>query len=183
MQLTMSSGSSAMRSMTALTSSSVAERMASGSLASTVMAPRSARSFMRRRIVSGTEGRPDRRWWVFGAFSATHTHHLLGRPPSMPPFRAIAPLRRPPQALHLGLREAAALSRLEAAQAERPEGNPLQVDDAVAHRLEHPAHLALPPLADRELDDARGRLAHLRRRGEPVLELDAVLQRGQRARG
>ena len=55
MQLTICSASSPLRSITSRMSSSVADRMASASLASTVMAPRSARSFMRAGILAADE--------------------------------------------------------------------------------------------------------------------------------
>ena len=51
MQLTMSSGAMSLRSITSRTSSSVADRIASASFSSTVMAPRSARSCTARDCV------------------------------------------------------------------------------------------------------------------------------------
>src|SRR5688572_13311519 len=53
MQLTTSSGDRPLRSMTAVTSSVVADRIASASFRSTVIAPRSARSFTARHSFSG----------------------------------------------------------------------------------------------------------------------------------
>src|SRR5215216_4458546 len=133
--------------------------MAWGSLASTVMAPRSARSCMRRRIVAAVRGAP-----------------------SAPLVRATARLRHAPQPLHLRLREAAALPRLESAEAQRTERHTLELDHPVPHCLEHPADLALAALADRDLDHAGGRLAHLRRKRASVLELHPLPQRLERPR-
>src|SRR3954468_13757079 len=117
MQLTMPSAASAFRSITSCRSSSVADRIAPDSLASTVMAPRSARSFIGRGLC------------------------------------------QPPQPLHLCLRQPPALPGLEAAEAQRAERHALELHHAVAHGLEHPTHLALLPLADRDLDDAARRVA------------------------
>src|SRR4051794_3155978 len=160
MQLTICSGSSSLRVITSWTSSSVADRIASASLASTVMAPRSARSFMRARIVSADEHRA----------------------PSMPPFpaRARARLRGSAQPLDLGPRQPAALPELEASQAERPERPAPELAHPVAHSLEHPPHLPLLTFPDRDLDDPGGRLAHVRRRGAAVLELHPRPQRLER---
>src|SRR5262245_62000817 len=169
MQLTMCSASSPLRSISSRMSSSVADRIASASLASTVMAPRSARSFMRRSIVAAASSPPAPR-------RSPCTMGIEGGA-SPPPFRPPASLSGLPQSLHLRLRPPAALARLEAAEAERAEGHALQLDDPVADRLQHPAHLALAALADRELDDAGRGLAHLRRRGAPVLEPHALPQR------
>ena len=45
----------------------------------------------------------------------------------------------------------------------------------------HAAHLAVPALVDDQAQNARRQHAHLGRRGEPVVELDALAQRAQRA--
>ena len=44
-------------------------------------------------------------------------------------------------------------------------------------RIAHPPHLALAPLADRDLEQARPTLAHPCRSGAAVIELDALAQR------
>ena len=50
----------------------------------------------------------------------------------------------------------------------------------MADGLEHPLHLPLPALVQRQLDHAGSEQARLGRRGSPVLELDALAQRGER---
>ena len=67
---------------------------------------------------------------------------------------ARARLREPTQALHLGLREAAALACLEATEAERAERHSLELDHPVSHGLHHAPHLALAALADGHLEYA-----------------------------
>jgi hypothetical protein len=118
MQLTICSGSSELRSITSRTSSSVADRIASGSFASTVMAPLSARSFMRRRFWQPTDSTEDesapgggesRRFWL-----RLPTTWAARRPPRCSSSTP-AGLPHAPQALDLGLREPAALAGLEPA--------------------------------------------------------------------
>jgi hypothetical protein len=56
----------------------------------------------------------------------------------------------------------------------------VEVADPVADRLEHPLHLAVAPLVEHELDLRRRERAHARRRGDPVLEHDALGEPPQR---
>src|SRR4051794_8078245 len=137
MQLTMCSASSAFRSMTSRTSSSVADRIASESLASTVVAPRSARSCIGRGLCQPTNG-------------STEDPESPGGP-SVPLFRA-AWLCRLSKSLDLPFRQAPALPRLQAAQAERAECHAFERHHPVPHRLEHPPDLALLALPDRDLE-------------------------------
>src|SRR5438270_7398141 len=147
MQLTMSSGSSSLRSITARTSSSVASRMASESLRSTVVAPLSALSRTGPGILSTSIER--------------------GRA----------------QPRDLGGAQPAVRAGSEAAEREPAEGDPLQRDDAVPERLAHAPHLALAPLADRQLERGLADAADLRRRGWAILEQDTTAQGIQRGIG
>ncbi len=75
------------------------------------------------------------------------------------------------------------MTGLEAAETERAEGDPLERDDAVADVLEHAADLAVAPLVDPDLEQARLDEVGARRSGAAVVELDAVAQRAERALG
>src|SRR6478752_7334250 len=121
MQLTASSGRSALRSRISSISASVAPRIDSASLASTVVAPRRAYRRMGAHDASRRLQGPD-------------------------------------------------LRRLQA-----PRLHPM------ADGLAHPLDLPLAPLVDRQLEHARAHLAHLRRRGRPVVECHALAQALERA--
>src|SRR4051794_16692885 len=84
------------------------------------------------------------------------------------------------QPLHLGWGQPAVAPGRQRPEAQRPERDPLERLDPVADRLAHPAHLALAPLVDRELELARPDPPHLRRRGAAVVELDPLAQPPQR---
>jgi len=53
----------------------------------------------------------------------------------------------------------------------------------MAHGFEHPLHLVLAALVDRELDPRRAEPPHAGRRAAPVLQLDPLRQPPQRLRG
>ena len=110
MQLTMSSASSSLRSITSCTSSSVAPTIASASFSSTVIAPLSALSLTRRDSSIRAAARPVRRALPAAAPAATRRLRLRGAA----------------QPLHLASRQPAALAEAEAAQPERPERHPLE---------------------------------------------------------
>src|SRR5579875_2776294 len=155
MQLTTFSGVSALRCMISRIRSPVAARMSSASFRSTLVAPRRANSRMAR-----------------DSFRA----RLAG---------AHRPRRGCPQALELCLAQAPVRSRREPVEGERAEANALEREHGMADRLAHPAHLAVPALADRQLDDVRAGgayAAHARGRRQPVPQLHARAQRAQRAR-
>src|SRR6185369_16506314 len=76
--------------------------------------------------------------------------------------------------------ELAVLALLERAQAQRPEGHPLERADRVPDRLEHPLDLALAALVDGQLEVVGAQPPDLRGRGDAVLELDALAQRADR---
>src|SRR3954447_10872851 len=97
------------------------------------------------------------------------------------PRRAISRMARGfKQPLALGRRQAAVLAGLQAAEAQRPESDPLERLDGVADRVAHAAHLALAALADGQLEPVAGEPADVRGGGRPVLELDALAQRPER---
>src|SRR5215217_8702308 len=79
--------------------------------------------------------------------------------------------------LHLDAREPAMGALLEPAQPQRAEGDALEVDHRVPHRLEHAAHLALAALVDRDLHLVRRDPAGPRRPRAAVVELHALAQR------
>src|SRR6185437_11022819 len=78
----------------------------------------------------------------------------------------------PPQLFDLGGLELTPGAGLEAGDGERPVAAPVQVEDGVADRLEHPPYLAVPALVDRQLDSVRAAARHDRRSGRAVVELD-----------
>src|SRR3954451_13640137 len=84
------------------------------------------------------------------------------------------------QPLDLGRRQAAVLAGLQAAEAQRAEGDPLERADRVPDGLAHALDLALAALVDGQLDAVGPEAAGARRRREPVLELHALAQRAQR---
>src|SRR4051812_31562853 len=152
MQLTTLEASSSLRLRISRSSHSVAPRIAWGSFWSTVVAPRRACSRMGAASYGG-----------------------LRRPR----------LRLPPrhsQRLDLRLGQAAIGTGLEAAEAQRPERDALERGHRMADRLAHPAHLALAPLAQRQLEHSGPWLAHLSRARPPVVEFDPLAQGMQRAR-
>lgn len=79
----------------------------------------------------------------------------------------------------LRARQIAPVPKLEAAVAERPDGDALQVIDGVADRIEHLPDLAVPSLANR---DAKSRLAlpaagehlHVGGSGSPAVDRHAA---------
>src|ERR671936_699457 len=91
------------------------------------------------------------------------------------------PLRGPAQALDFGSRQPAVVPGREVAEAQRPEGDPPQDDDAVADRFAHAPHLALVALVDGQLELVRADEPHARGRRAAVVELDALAQGAQRA--
>src|SRR5919197_6741495 len=109
MQLTRSSAASELRASTSCISSSVAWRIASALLSSTVVAPRSAISRIERGIESTA------------------------------------------QPLDLGGAEPAVLAWLEPTEAQRAEGDALELEDRMADRLAHAADLPLAALVDGQL--------------------------------
>jgi hypothetical protein len=72
------------------------------------------------------------------------------------------------------------LAGLQLAELQRPEADPLQVENAVADVLAHTLDLALAALVDRDLEGVGLHARDARRRGHPVLELDSVAERPQR---
>ncbi len=78
-------------------------------------------------------------------------------PPSVVAFPRPCGSASSPQPLHLLPREPPALPLPEPTQAQRPEGDPLQLDDAVADGLAHAPHLTLAALAQLDLEHARWR--------------------------
>src|SRR3954451_14500876 len=135
MQLTRSSVRSALRDRISRISASVAVRIASAVFSVTVLAPRSATSFI-------------------GLHSTKRA-----------------------QALNLRRRQLAVLAHRQAADAQRAERGPLELEDRVPDGLEHALDLPLAPLVDRELDHTGTDLADLRGGGQAVVEQDALAQR------
>ena len=76
----------------------------------------------------------------------------------------------------------APLPRRQLSVTQRADAHPHQALHGMADRLAHPPHLAVAALVDRDPQHARARLGHLRRRGRPVVQLDAVAQPAQRRR-
>src|SRR5829696_2559624 len=84
------------------------------------------------------------------------------------------------QALDLGRGQAAVLARLQALESKRAEGHPFERGDGVADGVEHPPHLTLAPLVDRDLDQVGGQPLDLGGRRPAVVELHARAQRLKR---
>src|SRR5260370_11317661 len=130
-----------------------AANMSSALLRSTLVAPRNANSRIGRGIVSE---------------------------PRRGPVVSAGPGRRS-QALDLRPREPAALPRTQPSQAQRAEGNALELQHPVPHRLAPPPDLALAALVDDQLQDVALEPAHPGQSGVPVLQVDAEAQSAQGA--
>src|SRR6266700_3320652 len=78
-----------------------------------------------------------------------------------------------PEPIDLGGLELAPRAGLEPLQVEERIANPVQPPHGVADRLEHPLHLVLAALVERELDAAAAEAPRARRRRAAVVELDA----------
>src|SRR3954469_357927 len=151
MQLTRSSMLSWLRSSTWLTSSSVASRILSASFASTVVAPRRARSLTVR--------------------------HCLRRALAARAALGAGGFAEP---LDLGRSQRPVVACGELVETQRSERRALERDHAGAHRLDHAPDLPLASLADRQLEHPRLDLAHARRQRPAVLQLHALAPRAQR---
>jgi hypothetical protein len=76
--------------------------------------------------------------------------------------------------LHLGLGQPPVLPRRQAPEQQRPERHALERDHRMPDRLAHAPDLALAALVDRDLQAIGSEPPHARRRGAPVLQLDAL---------
>src|SRR6188472_4171166 len=85
------------------------------------------------------------------------------------------------QALELVRAHAPVRALGQVAERERAEGHPAQCPDRVADGGAHPPHLALAALVERELELVLAGQVDGGRRGPPVVELDTVAERAQRA--
>src|SRR6266516_7016293 len=81
---------------------------------------------------------------------------------------------------HLVVGELAPRAGVEPVDAEARVATAVEAANRVADRLEHPLHLVLAPLVDRELDPRRAESPHPGRSAAAVVELDALGQPGQR---
>ena len=99
--------------------------------------------------------------------------------PGSPPRRAPG-AGRGGQGPDLAGLEGAPLPGRQVRVAHRPDAGADEPPHRVADGAAHAADLAVASLVDDEAQDARGQHAHLGRRGEPVVELDALAQRPQR---
>src|SRR3954453_4740616 len=164
MQLTTSAGRMAFRFMIWPMSHSIAPVMASASFRSTVVAPRRAWSL------------------AIGLAACQIALAASGCRRSSPRCAAPSPAgrsRRCTARAELGDllgRQPPRRPRLQGPEAQRPEGDPAQLDDRVADGLGHPPDLGLAALGDDELDLA---VVEALRAGRPraaVVELDALAQ-------
>src|SRR4051812_7696718 len=76
------------------------------------------------------------------------------------------------EALHLVAGQLTPLARPDALCIEPRIADALEPAHGVADRLAHPAHLAVAPLVQRQLEAAGRQTAHASRRGRAVVELD-----------
>ena len=81
----------------------------------------------------------------------------------------------------LGVREPPVGALAQVAELQRAEADALERPDGVPDGLAHAPDLALAALVDAQLEDVRAQPAHVGRGGAPVVELDALAQRPQRA--
>src|SRR5690606_18348503 len=89
--------------------------------------------------------------------------------------------RRPLERPNLVGLERAPRARTKLRIAQRTDAGAHQPHDPMADRLAHPAHLPVAPLVDDDAQDVRLDERDLRRRGAPVVELDALAQLPHRA--
>src|SRR5438093_7545375 len=158
--LTTSSCESSLRAKSSFTNRAVLASISALESSVHVIAPRSAWSLI---------GRSRLAWWVLGSGAVV-----------------VARSGRFVEAAHLPRRQRAPVTRLQTAVVQRADAGAHQAPHRVPDRVAHPTYLAVAPLVDADLHRSRAASSlhhlHARRRGGPVVELDALAQAPHGAR-